>query len=129
MTAAKAAPELIPNTATATAIANSKLLLAAVKERVAVLAVVGPDLVAHVETDQEHHHEVDQERDGNPHDIQRDLHDQVALEAEHHDNRKQQGDQRDGADLRNECPLVPLRPLAFTSTRRVSIPARNGIPR
>ena len=30
MTAAKAAPELIPNTATATAMANSKLLLAAV---------------------------------------------------------------------------------------------------
>jgi hypothetical protein len=36
MTAAKAAPELIPKTATATAIANSKLLLAAVKESVAV---------------------------------------------------------------------------------------------
>jgi hypothetical protein len=36
MTAAKAAPELIPNTATATAMANSKLLLAAVKESVAL---------------------------------------------------------------------------------------------
>ncbi len=38
MTAAKAAPWLIPNTATATAMASSKLLLAAVKERVAVFA-------------------------------------------------------------------------------------------
>ena len=37
MTAANAAPELMPNTATATAIANSKLLLAAVKARVVVL--------------------------------------------------------------------------------------------
>ena len=37
ITAANAAPELMPNTATATAIANSKLLLAAVKERVVVL--------------------------------------------------------------------------------------------
>ena len=37
MTAAKAAPELMPKTATATAMANSKLLLAAVKESVAVL--------------------------------------------------------------------------------------------
>lgn len=37
MTAANAAPELIPNTATATAIASSKLLLAAVKASVAVL--------------------------------------------------------------------------------------------
>ena len=35
MTAAKAWPELIPNTATATAIANSKLLEAAVKLKVA----------------------------------------------------------------------------------------------
>ena len=34
--AAKAAPELIPNTATATAMASSKLLLAAVKASVAV---------------------------------------------------------------------------------------------
>ena len=38
ITAAKAAPELIPKTDIATAIASSKLLLAAVKERVAVLA-------------------------------------------------------------------------------------------
>ena len=37
MTAANAAPELIPKTATATAIASSKLLLAAVKARVVVL--------------------------------------------------------------------------------------------
>ena len=36
MTAANAAPELMPNTATATAIANSKLLLAAVNARVVV---------------------------------------------------------------------------------------------
>ena len=34
MTAAKAAPELIPNTAMATAIANSKLLLDAVNDKV-----------------------------------------------------------------------------------------------
>jgi len=37
ITAAKAAPELMPNTATATAIASSKLLLAAVNARVVVL--------------------------------------------------------------------------------------------
>jgi hypothetical protein len=36
ITAAKATPEPIPNTAMLTAIASSKLLLAAVKERVAV---------------------------------------------------------------------------------------------
>lgn len=37
ITAAKASPEFIPNTAMATAIASSKLLLAAVNESVAVL--------------------------------------------------------------------------------------------
>jgi len=37
MTAAKAAPELMPNTAMATAMASSKLLLAAVNARVVVL--------------------------------------------------------------------------------------------
>jgi hypothetical protein len=36
MTAAKAAPELMPKTETATAIANSKLLEAAVNETVVV---------------------------------------------------------------------------------------------
>ena len=36
MTAANAAPELIPNTAIATAMASSKLLLAAVKAKVTV---------------------------------------------------------------------------------------------
>ena len=72
ITAAKAAPELMPNTATATAIASSKLLLAAVKASVVVLRVVGADLPAHPEADQEHHHEVDQQRDGDPHHVQRD---------------------------------------------------------
>jgi hypothetical protein len=36
MTAARACPESMPKTATATAIASSQLLLVAVKERVAV---------------------------------------------------------------------------------------------
>jgi hypothetical protein len=38
ITAANATPELIPKTATATAMASSKLLLAAVKDSVAVFA-------------------------------------------------------------------------------------------
>ena len=38
MTAAKAWPELMPKTATATAMASSKLLLAAVNDSVVVLA-------------------------------------------------------------------------------------------
>ena len=107
ITAAKAAPELMPNTATATAIASSKLLLAAVNDERGRLGVVGPDQPAHPEADQEHHHEVDQQRHGDPQHVQRNLHDQVALEAEHHQDREQQGDQRDRADRRNEPRLVP----------------------
>ena len=72
MTAAKAAPELMPKTATATAIASSKLLLAAVNDSVVVLRVVRAEPLAHPEGDQEHHHEVDQQRHGDPQHVERD---------------------------------------------------------
>ena len=41
----KGRPSPMPKTATATAIASSKLLLAAVKDSVAVLRIVGADLL------------------------------------------------------------------------------------
>jgi hypothetical protein len=50
ITAVKASPELMPNTAIATAIASSKLLLAAVNERVKVFTLylkVGQMVTAH----------------------------------------------------------------------------------
>ena len=45
ITAVKATPEWIPKTATETAIASSKLLLAAVNERVAACSYVAPTLL------------------------------------------------------------------------------------
>ncbi len=45
ITAANASPEFIPNTATATAIASSKLLEAAVKDRVTVCSYVAFALI------------------------------------------------------------------------------------
>ena len=62
ITAAKAAPELMPKTATATAMASSKLLEAAVKERVAAWRVIGAHLRAQKKRDEEHDHEVDEQR-------------------------------------------------------------------
>ena len=110
--------------------ANSKLLLAAVNDSVAVLRVVGPDHPPHVEADQEHHDEVDQQRHGDHQHVERPLHDLVALQAEHHDDREQQGDQRDRADLRDEDFVsYHVCPLDFSSTSRVSIPAMKGMPR
>ena len=41
-------------------------------------------------------------------------HDLFALEGEHHDDREQQRDQRDRADLRNERFSYQSWPLAFT---------------
>ena len=108
MTAAKASPELMPNTATATAMASSKLLLAAVKDSVVVLLVIGADRLAHPEADQEHDHKVDQQRDGDAHHIQRDGDDQVALQAEHDHDGEQQRDQGDRADLGDEFLVIPL---------------------
>jgi hypothetical protein len=45
MTAAKASPELIPKIAIASAIANSKLLLAAVNDKVVAYSYVAPILL------------------------------------------------------------------------------------
>jgi len=79
MTAAKAAPEWIPKTATATAIANSKLLLAAVKESVAVFEVVRSELMSHPERNEKHDDEIDQERNGDPQHIERQSDDEITF--------------------------------------------------
>ena len=71
ITAANAAPELIPNTATATAMASSKLFEAAVKRERRGLRVIRSELLSHVERDQEHDHEIDQQRHRNPQNIER----------------------------------------------------------
>src|SRR5450756_295017 len=77
------------------------------------LGVVGADLAAHEEAHEEHHDEVDEQRDGDAHHVERQLHDEVALEAEHHDDGEQQGDEGDGADARDELLLVPLTALVL----------------
>jgi hypothetical protein len=66
MTAAKAAPWLIVKVPTATAIASSKLLLAAVNESEAPCRRWRRS-VAHPETDREHDDEIDEERDRDAH--------------------------------------------------------------
>src|SRR5665647_2010786 len=72
------------------------------------LGVVGADLTAHVEAHEEHDDEVDEQRDGDAHHVEWQLHDEVALEAEHHEDGEQQGDERERADARDELVLVPL---------------------
>ena len=72
------------------------------------LRVVGAEPVPHVERHEEHHHEVDQQRDRDPDDVHRQLHDVLALEREHHHDREEQRDERQRADLRHERRLVPL---------------------
>ena len=62
---------------------------------------------AHPEADQEHHHEVNQQRHGNQQHVERNPHNSVALEAEHHEDGEQQRDQRDRADPWNEDLFVP----------------------
>jgi len=57
---------------------------------------------------QQHDHEVDQQRNGNPHHVERNGDDQLPFQAEHDDDGEQQRDQRDRADLRHESRVVPL---------------------
>jgi hypothetical protein len=54
-------------------------------------AVVGPELSAHEKTNQEHDDEIDGQRNGDAHDIERQLDDLLALEREHHDDGEKQG--------------------------------------
>ena len=108
ITAAKACAEPSPNTATATAIASSKLLEAAVNARVGTLTVVRSYPFAHVEADEEHDDEVDQQRKRHPEHIQGELDDDLPLQREHHEDREQQRDQRDRADAGHEFAVVPL---------------------
>jgi len=70
MTAAKASPESIPKTATATAMANSKLLDAAVKLREWTVHR-WPPLHGEVKGDKEHDHKIDTQRYGDPDYIER----------------------------------------------------------
>src|SRR5450756_674591 len=70
--------------------------------------VVGADLAAHVEAHEKHDDEVDEQWDGDTHHVERQLHDEVAFEAEHHEDGEQQGDERERADARDELVLVPL---------------------
>ena len=70
------------------------------------LRVVSPDLSPHPEAHEEHHHEVDEKRNGDPQHVQRNLNNEVPLEAEHDEDGEQQSDQRERTDRRNELPLV-----------------------
>ena len=80
------------------------------------LAVRGANLLGHEEGNEEHQHEVDQQRDGDAHHVERKLHDGFALEREHHHDGEEQGDERDGADLGDELRVVPLLVLEFDQT-------------
>ena len=72
------------------------------------LRVVGAQPLAHPEADQEHDEKVDDQRDRNANHVERQPHDQVALEREHHQDREEQSDQRERADPGDEARAVPL---------------------
>lgn len=80
ITAANASWEAMPKTPTATAMASSKLLLAAVKEKSSCILVVHTQLVGHEEADEKHQQEINNQRHGHPHHIQGKLHNVVSLQ-------------------------------------------------
>ena len=89
-------------------------------------AVVGPDLPAHPERHKKHHHEVDQERDGDAHHVQGNLDDEVAFETEHDDDGKKQGNQGDGADLGNHHGMIALPPHDLDAYKAGQRPGDEG---
>ncbi|MBK7399566.1 MAG: hypothetical protein IPJ34_25730 [Myxococcales bacterium] len=73
--------------------------------------VVGAQPLAHEERHREHRDEVDEERQRDAQDVERELHDRLALEREHHHDGEEERDQRERADARHEPGLVPLEAL------------------
>ena len=65
-------------------------------------AVVRTEFSAHEETHQEHDGEINGERDGDAHDIERQFDDFLALECEHHDDGEEQRREGDRRDFRDE---------------------------
>src|ERR1035438_4561577 len=73
------------------------------------LRVVRTEALAHPEADEKHDEEVDDQRDGNAHDVERQAHDEVALEREHDQNCEQQRRERERTDARKEACAIPDR--------------------
>src|SRR5258708_36290752 len=78
------------------------------KGKGSVLRIVGAQGFTEEEGDQEHDGKVDDQGNGNAHDVKGDGYDELSFQAEHGDNGEQQGDQGDWADSRNEFLFVPL---------------------
>ena len=70
-------------------------------------------LDSHPKANQKHYNKVDQQRDGNAHHVEWDRNDKFSLEAEHHNDGKEQRHQRDWTDFRNELLLVPVTSTAL----------------
>jgi hypothetical protein len=75
------------------------------------LAVIRVGSFGEEKTHHEHDHEVDQKRDRDTDDVHRYPDNRLAFQGEHHDDREEQCDERDGTDSRDEFPLVPVAPL------------------
>ena len=69
--------------------------------------IVGTDALGQEEAREEHDGEIDRERDGDAHDIQRQRDDGISLEGEHHDDGEKQRGERELRDARDEFFIIP----------------------
>ena len=63
--------------------------------------------MGHPEVCKEHDAEVAEQRDCDPDSVKGHIDDILSFPREHHDDRKEQGDERDRRNLRDEDLLVP----------------------
>ena len=122
---------LMPKTATATAIASSKLLLAAVNAMRRRLRVVGPELPAHPEADAGTSPRSRSAAGRRSQHVERQLQTILSpLRLNITTIVNSSATSVIGLIRGMNARLVPVpRPSALSSTKRVSIPARNGMPR
>ena len=107
MTAAKAAPELMPKTAIGHGNGQFKVIGGGGKRQGGGLFIGGLDLHGHIKGDKEHDDKINGQRDGDTDHIQRQLNDVFPFEGKHDDDGKEQSDEGDGADFGDEFFMIP----------------------
>ncbi len=90
------------------------------------LGVINPEAPAQVKGRKEHDDEVHEQRDGDPHDVEREHYDVISLQREHNDDGIQQGEQRHWPDLWNKTCLVPFAPFELQPSIPRQHPCNKG---
>ena len=90
--------------------------------------IIRAHLLRHQKAHEEHHNEVNRQRNRDPEDIQRQRNNLIPLQTEHHKDRKQQRHKRHRRNPRQKTIVVPLVPLDAAQHQPCHKPRKEGDP-